>query len=27
LNDFERKGLVERKAKGRTYAVFLAESF
>src|SRR3989338_4078993 len=24
LNDFERKGLVERKAKGRTYAVFLA---
>lgn len=27
LNDFEKKGLVERKAKGRTYAVYMAETF
>ena len=27
LTDFEKKNLVERKAKGKTYSVFLAENF
>ena len=27
LTDFEKKNLIERKAKGKTYAVFLAENF
>jgi hypothetical protein len=27
LTDFERKNLIERKAKGKTYSVFLAENF
>lgn len=27
LTDFEKKNLIERKAKGKTYSVFLAENF
>ena len=27
LTDFERKNLIERKAKGKTYSVYLAENF
>jgi len=27
LTDFERKGLIARKAKGKTYQVFLTENF